>query len=228
MRTDDGRPLYQARFHEALKFHSPGLAPVLDASGAYHITPDGLAAYPERYLRTFGFYEGIAAVHSTSGWHHIGPDGAPRYVERYAWCGNFQEGRCSVRDDVGRYFHIAADGSPAYPERYRYAGDFRDGHAVVQNDSGVTPMSTPTAGCCTANGSATWTYFTRDTPGRPTPRSGITWICKVAQSMKPASGPSNPSITDRPGWKPRRFPERHRRAGNRNRATPRARSVHAV
>ena len=136
VRTDDGRPLYQARFHEALKFHSPGLAPVLDASGAYHITPDGLPAYPERYLRTFGFYEGIAAAHSASGWHHIGPDGAPLYVERYAWCGNFQEGRCPVRNDAGRYFHIAADGSPAYGERYRYAGDFKDGHAVVQNDSG--------------------------------------------------------------------------------------------
>ena len=136
VRTDDGRPLYQARFYEALKFHPPGLAPVLDASGAYHITPDGSPAYPERYLRTFGFYEGIAAAHSATGWHHIGAAGAPLYVERYAWCGNFQEGRCPVRDDAGRYFHIVADGSPAYGERYRYAGDFRDGHAVVQNDSG--------------------------------------------------------------------------------------------
>ena len=47
-----GRPAYGSRFLKALKFHSPGLAPVLYASGAYHITPDGLPAYPERYLRT--------------------------------------------------------------------------------------------------------------------------------------------------------------------------------
>ena len=119
-----------------LKFHAPGLATVIDASGAYHITADGNAAYAERHVRTFGFYEGIAAVHSTDGWHHIRPDGTPLYSQRYGWCGNFQEGRYPVRDAHGLYFHIGADGNPAYQERYRYAGDFRDGYAVVQNDAG--------------------------------------------------------------------------------------------
>ena len=132
----DGEPLYSARFLEVLKFHAPGLAPVVDASGAYHITGDGKAAYHERHRRTFGFYEGIAAVHSATGWHHIRPDGAPLYRERHAWCGNFQEDRCPVRDAGGDYFHIRTDGAPAYQERYRYAGDFRDGYAVVQNDAG--------------------------------------------------------------------------------------------
>ena len=60
----DGKPVYAARFIEVLKFHAPGLAPVLDASGAYHITPGGQPAYESRYVRTFGFYEGRAAVHS--------------------------------------------------------------------------------------------------------------------------------------------------------------------
>ncbi len=131
-----GGPAYQPRFHEVLKFHEPGLAPVLDASGAYHITPDGLAAYEPRYIRTFGFYEGRAAVHSEDGWLHILPDGTPLHGERYAWCGNFQERRCAVRQPGGGYFHIADDGSPAYRERYRYAGDFKDGHAVVQREDG--------------------------------------------------------------------------------------------
>ena len=136
VRSQDGQPLYERRFIEALKFHAPGLAPVIDASGAYHITTDGNAAYAERHIRTFGFYEDVAAVHSTGGWHHIRADGAPLYAQRYAWCGNFQEKRCPVRDAQGRYFHIRADGNPAYRERYRYAGDFRDGYAVVQNDAG--------------------------------------------------------------------------------------------
>ncbi len=131
-----GRPAYERRFIEALKFHAPGLAPVIDASGAYHVTVDGNPAYAERHVRTFGFYEGIAAVHSTGGWHHIRPDGTPLYQQRHQWCGNFQEGRCPVRDADGRYFHIRADGAPAYEERYRYAGDFRDGYAVAQNDAG--------------------------------------------------------------------------------------------
>ena len=131
-----GRPAYERRFIEVLKFHAPGLAPVIDASGAHHITADGKAAYQERHIRTFGFYEDIAAVHSTGGWRHIRADGAPLYSQRYGWCGNFQEGRCPVRGAHGRYFHIRTDGAPAYREQYRYAGDFRDGHAVVQNDAG--------------------------------------------------------------------------------------------
>ncbi len=131
-----GNPAYAFRFQEVLKFHAPGLAPVLDDSGAYHITPDGRPAYRERHRRTFGFYEGRAAVHSSEEWFHILPDGNSLYPERYAWCGNFQEGRCPVRDGAGRYFHLTAEGVAAYDQRYRYAGDFRDGMAVVQRDDG--------------------------------------------------------------------------------------------
>ena len=132
----DGMPVYAARFLEVLKFHAPGQAPVLDDSGAYHITPDGLPAYDARHVRTFGFYEDRAAAHSADGWFHVLPDGSPLYPERYSWCGNFQEGRCPVRLPDGRYFHIDENGIPAYSERHRYAGDFKDGHAVVQRDDG--------------------------------------------------------------------------------------------
>ena len=132
----DGNPAYQARFVEVLKFHSPGLAPVLDSSGAYHVTPDGRPAYADRHLRTFGFYEGRAAVHSADGWFHVLADGSPLYPERYDWCGNFQEGRCPVRLVDGRYFHIKEDGAPAYTEHHHYAGDFKDGYAVAQRGDG--------------------------------------------------------------------------------------------
>ena len=147
---DDGSPLYHSRYDEVLKFHDPGLAPVRDASGSYHITPNGKAAYEARYLRTFGFYEGRAAVHSSGGWFHILPDGTPLYPERYAWCGNFQEGRCPVRLPDGGYCHVTAEGAPAYGERYRYAGDFRDGFAVVQREDGthshIAPWGNPLHG----------------------------------------------------------------------------------
>ena len=133
----DGRPAYEARFLDVLKFHAPGLAPVLDDSGAYHITPDGMPAYESRHIRTFGFYEGKAAVHSSDGWFHILPDGNSLYSDRYAWCGNFQERRCTVRGSDGRYFHLGENGTPAYEERYRYVGDFKDGYAVVQRDEGM-------------------------------------------------------------------------------------------
>ena len=133
----DGRPAYATRFHEALKFHEPGLAPVVDDSGAFHITPDGLPAYGSRHVRTFGFYDGRAAVQSDRGWFHILPDGDPLYEGRFAWCGNFQEGHCPVRRHHGLYFHIDTDGSPLYGEKYSYAGDFRDGVAVVQRGDGM-------------------------------------------------------------------------------------------
>ena len=132
----DGRPLYTARFVEVLKFHAPGLAPVLDESGAYHIGSDGLPAYSARYRRTFGFYEGQAAVVTDAGWTHIGPSGMPSSASHWSWAGNFQEGRCPVRDERGRYGHLGPGGRPTCGLRYRYAGDYRDGVAVVQRDDG--------------------------------------------------------------------------------------------
>lgn len=132
----DGIPLYEQRFDEVLKFHEPGLAPVRRGDAAWHIRPDGAPAYPGRFQRSFGFYEGVAAVVSAGGWHHILPDGTDLYAERHAWCGNFQNGRCTVRTQDGHYLHITPAGTPAYEGRWRYAGDFRDGIAVVQSAHG--------------------------------------------------------------------------------------------
>ncbi len=131
-----GRRVYSHRFIEVQKFHDPGLAPVRDESGAFHVTPDGLPAYSYRYVDTFGFYEGKAAVQAENGWCHIHSDGSPLYPELYAWCGNFQEGRCAVRLFGGSYVHLTGDGTPAYSERYSYVGDLRDGIAVVQGADG--------------------------------------------------------------------------------------------
>lgn len=133
----DGQPAYESRFHEVWKFHTPGLAPVRDDSGAYHIDITGHPAYKQRYSQTFGFYEGRAAVHDKEGWHHILPNGERIYANRYEWCGNFQEGRCVVRHFGGLYSHINLDGHPAYKQQYQYAGDYREGFAVVQRHDGL-------------------------------------------------------------------------------------------
>lgn len=132
-----GNPVYAARFISVLAFHAPGLAPVQDATGAYHINPNGEPVYDQRYQRTFGFYQGKASVKSQSGWFHIGITGDRLYHHSFAWCGNFQEHRCVVRDFNGQHFHIKDDGTPAYAERYAYVGDFRDGFAVVQRPDGL-------------------------------------------------------------------------------------------
>lgn len=129
-------PLYDVRFREVLKFHAPGLAPVVDSSGSHHIDLMGQPAYRQRFLRTFGYYGGLAAVDSGDGWLHIDPQGQDAYPARWAWCGNFQGRRCTVRDTQGRYGHIAPDGAVVGRVQWRYAGDFRDGIAVVQAEDG--------------------------------------------------------------------------------------------
>ena len=131
-----GRPFYEARFDEVLKFHAPGQAPVADASGGYHIGLAGQPVYERRFERTFGYYEGVAAVAAVDGWMHIDPFGHDVYRARWAWCGNYQGGRCTVRAADGSYGHIAPDGTGVGLVRWRYAGDFRDGVAVVQAQDG--------------------------------------------------------------------------------------------
>jgi len=135
--TFDGKPVYSYHFLHVLKFHSPGLAPVRDHSGAFHINPVGDPIYSKRYHKTFGFYCDRAAVVNEKAWFHIFTDGSPLYERRYEWCGNFQENLCTVRDFQGNYFHINAEGEALYSQIYSYAGDFHDRVAVVQTTDGL-------------------------------------------------------------------------------------------
>jgi hypothetical protein len=129
--TDNsGKPAYSKRFREVGKFHAPGLAPVFDESGWYHILPNGKPAYKQRYEKVWGFYCGYAAAKDLTGWTHIDSDGFPIYNERYIWVGNFQENLCSIQNQSG-FFHINTKGKKIYPEYYAYVGDFRDGAAVA-------------------------------------------------------------------------------------------------
>lgn len=136
--TPNGTPAYDNRFDLVLKFHAPGLAPVVLGQKAWHIYPDGAPAYSQTFTKTFGFYEGLAAVALGKDWHHITPDGQDVYPQRYAWCGNFQGGRCTVRTADNLYYHITPNGQSAYRQRWRYAGDYKDGIAVVQSAQGTS------------------------------------------------------------------------------------------
>ncbi|MBA7641311.1 hypothetical protein ES703_48988 [subsurface metagenome] len=132
----DSVPLYDKRFEIVMSFHSPGIAAVMDDTGAYHIDLNGDSIYNKRFLKSFGYYDNIAAVMDDSGWYHINLEGKPLYRERFEWVGNYQEERCVVRDKEGNYFHIKTDGISAYNERYKYVGDFKYGIAVVYNSEG--------------------------------------------------------------------------------------------
>jgi len=121
---------------EILKFHPPGIAPVKDNTGWYHINMQEEPIYDERYERTFGFYCNRAAVIKESNWFHIDENGKRIYSQNYAWCGNYQENLCTVRDFSNLYFHLDLNGNEIYKEKHLYCGDFRDGIACVKLKTG--------------------------------------------------------------------------------------------
>lgn len=132
----EGRPLYKERFKAVMSFHEPGVAAVIDETGAYHINLNGEPIYDKRYKMTFGYYEGIATVVDEEGYLHIDLSGEPIHNKKFPWAGNFQESRCVVRDKDGTYYHIDQNGEPVYNERYAYAGDYKYGIAVVYDFDG--------------------------------------------------------------------------------------------
>ena len=132
----DGNPLFGKRFVEVLKFHAPGLAPVKDESGAYHIDLNGDELYIERFSRTFGYYCNRAAVVHGDDWVHLTDKGLRAYPNAFSWTGNFQENLCTVRDFNNSYFHIDLKGVRIYGEDYLYAGDYKDGIACVKKYNG--------------------------------------------------------------------------------------------
>lgn len=132
----EGKQIIEKHFIEVLKFHSPGIAPVFDNTGAYHIDINGEAIYSERYTRTFGYYCNRAAVVLNEKWFHINEWGKQVYHNSFLWAGNYQENLCTVRDANNQYFHIDLDGHKIYSETFTYAGDFKDGIACVKTASG--------------------------------------------------------------------------------------------
>jgi len=132
-----GKPLYIQRYSHVMKYHEPGLAPVKNGNNAFHIDIQGIPAYSNQFIETFGFYEGLAAVKNEEGWFHVTSKGEDLYRARYDWCGNFQEGFCPVKDKrTNLYFHINHKGQKTYQDQYHYVGDFKEGCAVICNALG--------------------------------------------------------------------------------------------
>lgn len=136
----DDLPLYSPRFIDVEKFHHPGLAPVYDESGGYHINLDGIAIYRQRFDKTFGFYCNRAAVMDKEKYYHIDLEGNRIYRNSYDWVGNYQEDKCVVRKS-DKCFHIDLEGNRLYSEEYDYVGDFKDGIAVVYKNQYATHVN---------------------------------------------------------------------------------------
>ena len=132
----DGKQIFGKQFIEVLKFHSPGLAPVKDESGSFHIDSLGKQLYANRFTRTFGFYCNRAVVVQADKCFHITDKGTRAYTHSYSWTGNYQENLCTVRDSDSNYFHIDLIGNRIYTDNFLYCGDFKDGVACVKISKG--------------------------------------------------------------------------------------------
>lgn len=132
----EGKQIFGRKFIEVLKFHSPGLAPVQDETGSYHIDTNGKQLYTDRFTRTFGFYCNRAAVVQAEKCFHITDKGERAYTHSYSWTGNFQENLCPVREG-NNFFHIDLDGNRVYADNFIYCGDFKDGIACVKTSDGL-------------------------------------------------------------------------------------------
>lgn len=128
----EGKQLFGKYYIQVLKYHEPGLAPVKDKSGSYHIDSFGKEFYTCRYTKTFGFYCNRAAVVENLNWFHITEKGERAYPNSFSWTGNYQEDLCTVRDSYNNYFHIDLNGNRIYIDNYLYCGDFKDGIACVK------------------------------------------------------------------------------------------------
>jgi hypothetical protein len=133
----DGKQIFGRQFLEVLKFHSPGLAPVKDESGSFHIDSLGNQLYSDRFTRTFGFYCNRAAVVKDNNWFHLTDKGDRAYSISFSWTGNFQENLCTVRDGNNKYFHIDLNGNRIYRGNFIYCGDYKDGFACVKQANGL-------------------------------------------------------------------------------------------
>ena len=120
------KPLYKTRFLKVLSFHEPGIAAVLDKSGAYHINLKGVPIYNKRFKTTFGYYQRIAAVCDEEGYYHINQYGNPVYNQHYAWSGNYQETMVPICDLENNYFHLTKNGTLSLRDEFQICGRFQE------------------------------------------------------------------------------------------------------
>lgn len=131
-----GEKIFSTNFINVLKFHDPGIAPVQDSSGWFHININGNPLYEQRYDRVFGFYFERAAVIKDGKWFHLNTKGKRAYPSVFNWCGNYQQQVCVVRNSNDCYYHINIYGKKIYSQEYLYAGDFYDGYSCVKTQEG--------------------------------------------------------------------------------------------
>lgn len=133
----NGTPIYEQRFKTVGPFRFPGLAAVIDESGAFHIDFSGNAIYEERYLWVGDFTEDCAVVKTTEGdYYHINEQGKRIGHNNYLFAEEFSEETAVIyRKNYGAT-HITTGGEMVYGDWYFDARGFKNGEALVRDEDG--------------------------------------------------------------------------------------------
>ncbi|ABN07885.1 Phosphoglycerate mutase [Methanocorpusculum labreanum Z] len=132
-----GAPIYEKRFKAVGPFRFPGLAAVVDESGAYHIDFSGSPLYEERYAQAGDFSYDCAVVKTADGeYFHINEEGKRIGHNNYLYAEEFFEGTAVIyRKNYGAT-HITTGGEMLYGDWYFDARRFVNGEALVRDEDG--------------------------------------------------------------------------------------------
>ncbi|WP_435276374.1 methyltransferase [Psychrobium sp. nBUS_13] len=133
---EGGKAIYTPTFDRTFGFYCDRAA-VVDGANWFHITPDGLPAYNERYDFVGNFQQDVAVVCDKNGYYfHINKRGEPLYTNKWHYCGDFREGIAVVQDSNGLSTHINCDGEFIHSQWFLDLDVFHKGFARAKNSNG--------------------------------------------------------------------------------------------
>lgn len=131
-----GFPAYAQRFDRTFGYYE-GRAAVVQGNDWWHILPNGLDLYPDRYHWAGNFQGGFCTVHNGAGaYFHIDDNGRPAYQERWRYAGDFKDSLAVVQSDAGLSTHIKTDGTELHGRWFLDLDVFHKGYARARDASG--------------------------------------------------------------------------------------------
>jgi len=142
----DGTDAYQERFRRTFGFYE-GLAAVVSDDGWYHINPEGIPLYAERYAWCGNFQNGLCTVRTYEDRHfHLRTDGSKAYEGSWRYAGDFRDGIAVVQGDDGLSTHIDSSGQLLHDRWFLDLDVFHKGFARARDQFGwmhVDPQGIP-------------------------------------------------------------------------------------
>lgn len=134
--NETGEAIYPHKFNRTFGFYC-GLAAVVENDDWFHILPNGLAVYAQRYAFVGNYQQSIAVVCDKDGFYfHIDKLGQPLYEKKWIYCGDFREGIAVAQDENGLSTHIDKQGRYIHSCCFLDLDVFHKGFSRAKSDDG--------------------------------------------------------------------------------------------